>query len=102
VRKGEADRGIMVCGSRVGAAIAANKIPGIRTAIGHDVHCTHRCVEHDEVTIMGMGAKIIGPWLMRDLIAAFINARFSADEDGRRRVRKLPDLELERARELME
>jgi len=100
VRKGKADRGIMVCGTGVGAAIAANKIPGIRAAICHDIHCAHQCVEHDDVNIMCLGAQIIGPWLMRDLIPAFIKAEFSTDENCRRRVRKLHELELEAAREL--
>src|SRR5512139_3044105 len=84
VRKGEADRGIMVCGTGVGAAIAANKIPGIRAAICHDIHCAHQSVEHDDVNIMCLGAQIIGPWLARDLITAFIKAHFSTDEDCRR------------------
>jgi ribose 5-phosphate isomerase B len=100
VRKGEADRGIMVCGTGVGAAIAANKIPGIRAAICHDIHCAHQGVEHDDVNIMCLGAQIIGPWLARDLIIAFLKAQFSTDEDCRRRVRKLHELELEAAREL--
>ena len=100
VPKGEADRGIMVCGAGVGAAIVANKIPGIRAAICHDIHCAHQGVEHDDVNIMCLGAQIIGPWLAKDLITAFIRARFSTDEDCRRRVRKLHELELEAAREL--
>jgi len=100
VRKGEADRGIMVCGTGVGAAIAANKIPGIRAAICHDIHCAHQSVEHDDVNIMCLGAQIIGPWLARDLITVYIKAEFSTDEDCRRRVRKLHELELEAAREL--
>ena len=100
VRQGKADRGIMVCGTGVGAAIAANKIPGIRAAICHDVHCAHQGVEHDDVNVMCLGAQIIGPWLAKDLIAAFIKAQFSTDEDFRRRVRKLHELELEAAREL--
>lgn len=100
VRKKEADRGIMVCGTGVGAAIAANKIPGIRAAICHDIHCAHQGVEHDDVNIMCLGAKIIGPWLARDLITAFIKAEFIATEDHKRRVQKLHELELAAAREL--
>lgn len=100
VRKKEADRGIMVCGTGVGAAIAANKIPGIRAAICHDIHCAHQSVEHDDVNIMCLGAKIIGPWLARDLITAFIKAEFNATADHKRRVQKLHELELVAAREL--
>lgn len=100
VRKKEADRGIMVCGTGVGAAIAANKIPGIRAAICHDIHCAHQSVEHDDVNIMCLGAKIIGPWLARDLIIAFIKAEFNATADHKRRVQKLHELELAAAREL--
>jgi ribose 5-phosphate isomerase B len=100
VRQGQADRGIMVCGTGVGASIAANKIPGIRASICHDIHSAHQCVEHDDVNVMCIGAQIVGAWLVRDLIPAFIKARFSTDEDCRRRVRKLHDLELEAAREL--
>jgi ribose 5-phosphate isomerase B len=88
VRQGQADRGIMVCGTGVGASIC------------HDIHCAHQCVEHDDVNVMCIGAQIVGPWLVRDLIPAFIRARFSTDEDCRRRVRKLHELELEAAREL--
>jgi ribose 5-phosphate isomerase B len=100
VRQGKADRGIMVCGTGVGASIAANKIPGIRASICHDIHSAHQCVEHDDVNVMCIGAQIVGAWLVRDLIPAFIKARFSTDEDRRRRVRKLHELELEAAREL--
>jgi ribose 5-phosphate isomerase B len=100
VRKREADRGIMVCGTGVGASIAANKIPGIRAAVCHDIHCAHQGVEHDDVNIMCLGAQIIGPWLAKDLITAFIKAEFSKDEDFRRRVGKLHELELDAAREL--
>jgi len=100
VRRGETDRGIMVCGTGVGASIAANKIPGIRAAICHDVHCAHQSVEHDDVNVMCLGAKIVGPWLAVDLIAAFVKAKFDETEDHQRRVGKLQALELEAAREL--
>lgn len=100
VRNGKADRGIMVCGTGVGAAIAANKIPGIRAAVCHDIHSAHQCVEHDDVNIMCIGAQIIGPWLAKDLIPAFIKAEFSVEEHFRTRVRKLHEMELSAAREL--
>jgi ribose 5-phosphate isomerase B len=100
VRNSEADRGIMVCGTGVGAAIAANKIPGIRAAVCHDIHSAHQCVEHDDVNIMCIGAQIIGPWLAKELIPAFIKAEFSTEEHFRRRVRKLHEMELSAAIEL--
>jgi ribose 5-phosphate isomerase B len=101
VRGGQFQRGIMVCGTGVGAAIAANKIPGIRASVCHDVHSAHQCVEHDDVNIMCIGAQIIGPWLAEDLVRSFLQAEFSTEEHFRRRVGKLHSLELEGARELM-
>jgi ribose 5-phosphate isomerase B len=95
VTSGRADRAILVCGTGVGASIAANKIPGIRASIVHDGHIAHQCVEHDDVNVMCIGAKIVGPWLAVDLVRAYLAAEFSTDEDCRRRVRKL--MELERA-----
>ncbi|CAH2603532.1 Ribose-5-phosphate isomerase B [Rhodovastum atsumiense] len=90
---GEAERGIMVCGTGVGASIAANKMPGIRAAVCHDVHSAHQSVEHDDVNVMCIGAQIVGPWLARDLISAYLAAEFSTDEDMRRRVAKLHDMD---------
>jgi len=90
---GEAERGIMVCGTGIGAAIAANKMKGIRAAVCHDVHSAHQGVEHDDVNVMCLGAQIVGPWLARDLITAFLAARFSAAADFRRRVAKLHDMD---------
>jgi ribose 5-phosphate isomerase B len=93
IKSGEAERGLMVCGTGVGAAIAANKVKGIRAAVCHDVHSAHQCVEHDDVNVMCVGAQIIGLWLARDLIDAFVDARFSTDPDFRRRLAKLETLE---------
>jgi len=101
VRHGEADRGVMLCGTGVGACMAANKIPGIRASVCHDVHCAHQGVEHDDMNVMCLGAKIIGPWLARDLITAYIGARFADSDDFRRRIRKMHDLEMASARELL-
>jgi ribose 5-phosphate isomerase B len=101
VRSGEQERGIMVCGTGVGAAIAANKIPGIRASVCHDIHSAHQCVEHDDVNVMCIGAQIIGPWLAKDLIRAFITAEFSTEEHFRRRVSKLRELEIRSASELI-
>ena len=97
VTSGEADRGLMVCGTGVGASIAANKIRGIRAAVCHDVHSAHQSVEHDDVNVMCIGAQIVGPWLAKDLIAAFLAAEFSTDEDFRRRVAKLHEMDAEAA-----
>lgn len=90
---GEADRGLMVCGTGVGACIAANKVAGIRAAVCHDVHSAHQAVEHDDVNVMCLGAQIVGAWLARDLVAAFLGARFSGEEEFRRRVEKLRAME---------
>jgi ribose 5-phosphate isomerase B len=82
-----------VCGTGVGAAIAANKMKGIRAAVCHDVHSAHQSVEHDDVNVMCIGAQIVGPWLAKDLVTAFLDARFSTDPDCRRRVAKLHEME---------
>ena len=95
LKAGQADRGIMVCGTGVGASIAANKIKGIRAAVCHDVHSAHQSVEHDDVNVMCIGAQIVGPWLARDLVSAYLKAEFSTDEDCRRRVEKLHALDAE-------
>jgi ribose 5-phosphate isomerase B len=96
ITSGSAERGLMICGTGVGAAIGANKIRGIRAAVCHDVHSAHQCVEHDDVNVMCIGAQIVGPWLARDLIAAWLDARFSTDEEFRRRVAKLAALDAAR------
>ncbi len=88
-----AQRGIMVCGTGVGAAIAGNKIHGIRAALCHDTFCAHQCVEHDDVNLLCLGAWVIGVKLAEEILRAYLNARFSTDEDFRRRVRKLEELE---------
>jgi len=95
VTSGEAERGLMVCGTGVGAAIAANKVKGIRAAVCHDVHSAHQSVEHDDVNVMCLGAKVVGAWLACDLVTAYLGATFSTDEDFRRRVAKLAAMENE-------
>ncbi|MBK1783563.1 RpiB/LacA/LacB family sugar-phosphate isomerase [Prauserella cavernicola] len=100
VRRGEADRAVLVCGTGVGAVIAANKIPGIRAGLGHDVYSAHQGVEHDDVNALAMGAWLIGPATAREVLVAYLDARFDNDEDTRRRVEKLHQLELDGAREL--
>lgn len=95
VRKGGAERGLLVCGTGVGAVIAANKMRGIRAAVCHDAHSAHQSVEHDDVNVMCIGAQIVGPWLARDLVASFLAAEFHATEDHVRRVQKLYAMENE-------
>lgn len=90
---GRAQRGIMVCGTGVGAAIAGNKIHGIRAALCHDTFCAHQCVEHDDVNLLCLGAWVVGIKLAEEILRAFLNAQFSTDDDFRRRVGKLEQLE---------
>jgi ribose 5-phosphate isomerase B len=90
---GRVARGIIVCGTGVGASIAANKMKGIRAAVCHDVHSAHQSVEHDDVNVMCIGAQIVGAWLANDLIDSFVGAQFSTDEDCRRRVAQLHALD---------
>jgi len=89
ILNGEAKRGIMFCGTGVGAAIACNKIPGIRAAVCHDIYSAHQCVEHDDVQVIALGAQIIGHSVALELIERFLSATFSTDEEFRRRVEKL-------------
>lgn len=93
VRSGEADRGLLVCGTGVGAAIAANKVPGIRAAVIHDTYVARQGVEHDDVNVACLGAWIVGPKIAADTIEAFLTATFSTDPDFRRRVQQLTELE---------
>jgi ribose 5-phosphate isomerase B len=76
IRRGEADRGILVCGSGVGASIAASKIPGIRGAVCHDAYSAHQGVEHDDMNVLCLGSEIVGAELARELVRAFLAARF--------------------------
>jgi ribose 5-phosphate isomerase B len=90
---GEAERGILVCGSGVGAAVAACKLPGIRAAICHDVYSAHQGVEHDNMNVLCLGSEVVGPALARDLIAAFLGARFNGGERFVRRLEKIAAME---------
>ncbi len=93
VRDGRAERGVLVCGTGVGACIAANKIPGIRAALCHDVHSAHQCVEHDDVNVICLGAQIVGEWLALDLLETYLSAEFGNEEPFRRRLAKIAELE---------
>jgi ribose 5-phosphate isomerase B len=90
---GEAERGILVCGSGVGAAVAACKLPGIRAAICHDVYSAHQGVEHDDMNVLCLGSEVVGPSLARDLIAAFLRARFDGGERYLKRLQKIEEME---------
>jgi len=94
VLEGRAQRGIMVCGSGVGAAIACNKVRGIRASVVHDIFTAHQCVEHDDVQVMAVGAQIIGHTVAFELIDLFLAATFSEGEEFRRRVDKLSQMEM--------
>jgi ribose 5-phosphate isomerase B len=93
VTGGRAERGILVCGTGIGASIAANKIPGIRAALCHDVHSAHQSVEHDDANVLCLGAQIVGEWLALDLVRAYLDARFGGGEAFQRRLRKVAELE---------
>lgn len=93
VLDGRADRGLLVCGTGIGAAMAANKIGGIRAALAHDTYSAHQCVEHDDANVLCLGAQIIGSALMLEIVTAFLGARWEASEDFKRRVEKLRALE---------
>src|SRR5437667_11436576 len=90
---GKADRGILVCGSGVGASVAANKLPGIRAALCHDTYSARQGVEHDDMNILVIGARVVGAELARELVRAFVGARFSGEERHRRRLEKIKALE---------
>jgi len=93
VQQGKADRGIMLCGSGVGASVAANKMTGIRAGLCHDTYSAHQCVEHDDANVLAVGARIIGPELAVEVVQAFIHAQFTAEERHVRRVAKVAALE---------
>lgn len=89
-----AERGILICGSGVGVCVAANKIPGVRAATCHDCYSAHQGVEHDDMNVLCLGARIVGPELMREIVEAFISARFSGEERHVRRLSKTKAIEL--------
>ncbi|MFW6074429.1 MAG: RpiB/LacA/LacB family sugar-phosphate isomerase, partial [Chloroflexota bacterium] len=91
---------LMVCGTGIGACMAANKIPGIRAALCHDVYSAHQCVEHDDANVLCLGAQIVGDKLALDLLHTFLAAKMSDEEHFQRRVRQLADMERAAAAEL--
>ncbi|MFQ5913932.1 MAG: ribose 5-phosphate isomerase B [Nitrospinota bacterium] len=93
VLDGRADRGVLVCGSGVGASVAANKLPGIRAGLCHDGYSAHQGVEHDDMNVLVLGGRVIGPALAQELVVAFLGAEFSGEERHRRRLEKVAALE---------
>jgi ribose 5-phosphate isomerase B len=86
---GEAERGIFLGGSGIGAAMAANKIGGIRAAVAHDVYSAHQCVEHSDANVLCMGVDVVGPRVLCELVEIFLAARFLPDDQFHRRVDKI-------------
>ncbi len=93
IADGKAERGLLVCGSGVGASVAANKIAGIRAGLCHDTYSAHQGVEHDDMNVLVLGARVIGPALARELAENFLAAKFSGEERHRRRLAKIARLE---------
>jgi RpiB/LacA/LacB family sugar-phosphate isomerase len=89
----QAERGILICGSGVGASVAANKLPGIRAGLCHDTYAAHQGVEHDDMNVLVMGARIIGSELARELVKAYLSAQFTNEARHRRRLEKVRALE---------
>lgn len=93
VQRGDADRGILVCGSGVGASVAANKMRGIRSAVCHDTYSAHQGVEHDDLNVLTLGARVIGPEPAFEIAMAFLAARFSGEPRHQRRLDKVLAIE---------
>jgi ribose 5-phosphate isomerase B len=90
---GAVERGVLLCGSGVGASVAANKLPGIRAGLCHDSYSAHQGVEHDDMNILVLGARVIGVELARELVRVFLDARFSHEQRHERRLAKIKALE---------
>ena len=97
VLSGQADRGILLCGSSAGVVVAANKMRGVRAAVAHDTYTAHQMVEHDHVNVCCMGARVIGPELAAEVAAAFMRASFTNEERHVRRLQKVLAIEQEGA-----
>ena len=95
INGGKADRGILVCGSGVGASVAANKIHGIRAGMAHDTYSGHQGVEHDDMNVLCLGARVIGCATALEVVRAFLGARFSGEERHVRRLNKVKEMELQ-------
>jgi ribose 5-phosphate isomerase B len=97
IRGGDAERAVLVCGSGVGASVAANKVPGIRAAICHDAYSAHQGVEHDDMNVLCLGSEVVGPELAAELTRAFLGARFDGGERYVRRLEKIEEMEGEKS-----
>lgn len=93
VSSGETERGIMVCGSGVGASVAANKVKGVRAAVCHDIYSAHQGVEHDDMNVLCLGSRIVGTEVVRELVSAFISAEYTNEERHARRLTKVIEME---------
>ena len=93
VAQGRAERGIVVCGSGVGASVAANKLPGVRAGLCHDTYSARQGVEHDDVNVLVLGSRVVGSAVARELVSVFLAARFSQEERHLRRLAKVLGLE---------
>ena len=93
IQKGEAERGVLICGSGVGASVAANKLPGIRAGLCHDVYSAHQGVEHDDMNVLVLGGRVIGPSTAIELVNAYVGAKYTAEERHARRLSKVQKLE---------
>jgi ribose 5-phosphate isomerase B len=91
----KADRGVLLCGSGVGISVAANKIPGIRAGVCHDTYSAHQGVEHDDMNVLCLGARIVGDELAVELVLAFLKAQFTNEERHLRRLRKVLEIEFD-------
>ena len=93
IQQGQAEIGLLICGSGVGAAVAANKLRGIRAALCSDTYSAHQSREHDDCNVLCLGARVVGEELAMELVRTFVAARFSGEERHRRRLRKIADME---------
>ncbi len=100
VRNGEFARGMLICGTGIGASMAANKLPGIRAALAHDIYSAHQCVEHDDANVLCLGAQIVGDRVALDLIRTYLTAELRPEEQFQRRIAKMTQLERDAAAEL--
>ena len=93
IQRGEAERGILICGSGVGASVAANKLRGVRAGLCHDSYSAHQCVEHDDVNVLTLGGRVIGPELAIEIVRTFLRAQFTGEERHVRRLGKILAIE---------
>ncbi len=93
ILQGQAERGILICGSGIGASVAVNKLPGLRAGICHDTYSAHQGVEHDDMNVLVLGGRVVGPAVAREVLDAFLRAKFTAEDRHLRRLEKIRALE---------